>query len=421
MKLVLFAHTPPPIHGQSMMIRLMLDGLGGNRASAASAANRGEPPAGELGIECYHVNARLSSSLEDMGRVRAGKVAHLLGYCGQALWARFRHGARTLYYVPSPPKRSSLYRDWLVMLLCRWAFRRVVFHWHAVGLGEWLDDHAWAPERWLTHFLLDWADVAIVLSSFNQPDAEKFRPRAVRVVANGIADPCPDYFTALSSRRAARANARRKLQAGVPLSAPEREAAGDDAHVLKVVFVAHCIREKGLYEAVSGVELANRQLAGQSSPLRLELTVAGQFFTAEARAEFDRLAAAPSVAGWLRYLGFITEPEKWTAFREADVFCFPTYYANEGQPANLIEAMAHGLPVVTTRWRSIPEFLPPGYCGLVEPRQPEQVAAALLAVMGESGDGFRAIFERHFTLKQHLLNLAAALRNVAPSGKDTRG
>jgi len=290
-----------------------------------------------------------------------------------------------------------------------------------VGLGEWLDDHAWAPERWLTHFLLDWADVAIVLSSFNQPDAEKLRPRAVRVVANGIADPCPDYFTALSSRRAARANARRKLQAGVPLSAPEREAAGDDAHVLKVVFVAHCIREKGLYEAVSGVELANRQLAGQSSPLRLELTVAGQFFTAEARAEFDRLAAAPSVAGWLRYLGFITEPEKWTAFREADVFCFPTYYANEGQPANLIEAMAHGLPVVTTRWRSIPEFLPPGYCGLVEPRQPEQVAAALLAVMGESGDGFRAIFERHFTLKQHLLNLAAALRNVAPSGKDTRG
>lgn len=401
-----------------MMVRLMLTGLGGDRISAAGAANRRQPPADEHGIECYHVNARVSSSLEDMGRVRAGKVARLLAYCGQALWARFRHGARTLYYVPSPPKRSSLYRDWVVMLLCRWAFRRVVFHWHGVGLGEWLESRASAPERWLTHFLLDRADLAIVLSSFNQPDAEKFRPRAVRVVANGIADPCPDYFTALAPRRAARASARRKLQAGVPLSAREREEAGGDPQVLRVVFVSHCIREKGLYEAVSGVELANRQLAGQSSPLRLELTVAGQFFTAEERAEFDGLAAVPSVASWLKYLGFITEPEKWTAFREADVFCFPTYYANEGQPANLIEAMAHGLPVVTTRWRSIPEFLPPGYRGLVEPRQPQQVAAALLAVMDESGDSFRAIFERHFTLQQHLSTLAAALRSVAPEAKD---
>jgi len=38
--------------------------------------------------------------------------------------------------------------------------------------------------------------------------------------------------------------------------------------------------------------------------------------------------------------------------------------ANENQPVNLIEAMAFGLPVLTTRWRSLPEALPPGYTGL---------------------------------------------------------
>jgi glycosyltransferase involved in cell wall biosynthesis len=421
MKLVLFAHTPPPIHGQSMMVGLMLRGLGGDRLRAASAANRAQPPAPEHGIECYHVNARLSSSLEDIGRVRVGKVLRILGYCGRALWARFRHGARTLYYVPSPPKRSSLYRDWVVMVLCRWAFRRVIFHWHGVGLGEWLERRASWVERRITHWLLDRVDLAIVLSSFNLPDAEKFCPRAVKVVANGIADPCPDYHATLAAHRAARAVAREKLQAGIELSASERKQAGDEPQLVRVVFVAHCVREKGLFEAVNGVELANRQLAAQQSPLRLGLTVAGQFLAAEDRAEFDRLAAVPSVAGWLKHLGFVTEPEKWTAFREADVFCFPTYYANEGQPANLIEAMAHGLPVVTTRWRSIPEFLPPGYAGLIEPRQPEAVAAALLAVMNESGEAFRATFERHFTLKQHLSTLAAALRSVAPDPKNNHG
>jgi glycosyltransferase involved in cell wall biosynthesis len=380
---------------------------------AQSAAKRGQPPHGDFGLECYHINARLSSSLEDIGRVRLGKVCRVLAYCCRALWMRLRHGARVIYYVPSPPRRTSLYRDWVVMLLCRWAFPRVVFHWHAVGLGEWLETRASALERRLSHLLLDGVDLAIVLSSFNAPDAEKFRPRAVKVVANGIADPCPDYSTALAPRRAARASARQKLQAGVALSPQEREQAGQDPQILRVLFVAHCVREKGLFEAAAGVELANRQLAAQQSPLRLQLTVAGKFFRAEDRAKFDRLALAPLASSWLKYIGFVSEPIKWTAFREADVFCFPTYYANEGQPANLIEAMALGLPVITTRWRSIPEFLPPGYPGLIEPRQPQQVAAALLAVMNENGDRFRAIFEAHFTLQQHLSTLAAALRSVA--------
>jgi glycosyltransferase involved in cell wall biosynthesis len=408
MKLVLFAHIPPPTHGQSMMVGQMLAGLGGDRAKADHTAQ----PDSAFGLECYHVNARLSARLEDIGRVRPSKVFHVLAYCGQALRFRFRYGARTLYYVPSPPKRASLYRDWVVMLFCRWAFARVVFHWHAVGLGEWLESRASALERWLSHLLLDRADLGIVLSSFNQADAEKFRPRAVRVVANGIADPCPDYYASLAPRRAARVRARQQLRAGLSLTPQERQQAGDEPEVFKVLFLAHCIREKGLFETVEGVDLANRQLAAQQSPLRLHLTVAGRFFTAEERGEFDRLVTALSASSWLRYDGFVSEPGKWTAFREADVFCFPTYYANEGQPANLIEAMALGLPAVTTRWRSIPEFLPPGYCGLIAPRQPQQVAAALLAVMDESGDRFRAIFEQHFTLQQHLSTLAAALHSV---------
>ena len=64
--------------------------------------------------------------------------------------------------------------------------------------------------------------------------------------------------------------------------------------------------------------------------------------------------------------------------READLFCFPTRYIGENQPVNLIEAMAFGLPIVTTRWRSLPEMLPLNYPGLVDSQSPEQIAAALI-------------------------------------------
>jgi hypothetical protein len=38
MKLLVFAHTPPPHHGQSYMVKLMLDGFGGDVATHLSVA-----------------------------------------------------------------------------------------------------------------------------------------------------------------------------------------------------------------------------------------------------------------------------------------------------------------------------------------------------------------------------------------------
>ena len=414
MKLLVFAHTPPPHHGQSRMIQLLLDGLGGDRGQprplAPSTLSPGGGAPGTGGIECYHVNARVSEDLADAGTARWIKVPRLLGHCAQAIWRRWRWGVRVFYYVPAPPKRASLYRDWLVMLCCRPFFRKRVFHWHAVGLGEWLERQAAPWERWLGHQLLDGASLAIVLSKFSRTDAERFRPRRIEVVTNGIADPCPDFAGSVAPRRAARLAARRKLLEGGTPSPAGLVPAGEQPETVQVLFLAHCTRDKGLFDTVEGVRLANRELAARRLPLHLNLVVVGGFVTTEERLEFDRILDETGAADWVRYAGFVQEPEKLALLRDADLFCFPTYFANEGQPANLIEAMAFGLPAVVTRWRAVPEFIPEGYAGLIEPRQPGQVAAALLALLTEDGARFRDVFMTHFTLDTHLKALAAAIR-----------
>src|ERR1043165_3600142 len=102
MKLLVFAHTPPPHHGQSYMVQLMLDALGGDcrkhhRSLNSKSSERypaSKAPASAPNIECYHVNARLSRKLEDIGNMRLGKFVLLLGYCLQAIWYRFRYGVR---------------------------------------------------------------------------------------------------------------------------------------------------------------------------------------------------------------------------------------------------------------------------------------------------------------------------------------
>src|SRR5207247_217623 len=206
MKLLVFAHTPPPHHVQSYMVQLMLAGFGGDRrnrrrrhrddsgdAPAAAAVDKAEPH----GIDCYHVNARLSQKLEDIGDLRIGKFILLVGYCAQAIWCRFRYGVRNFYYIPAPGKRSALYRDWMVMLICRPFFKRIILHWHAAGLAKWLETVVQMRSRSVTYHFMKQVDLSIVLSRYNRADAEKLVSQDIKVVSNGIPDPCADFLQAV--------------------------------------------------------------------------------------------------------------------------------------------------------------------------------------------------------------------------------
>ncbi|MFM8878822.1 MAG: glycosyltransferase [Verrucomicrobiota bacterium] len=373
MKLLVFAHVPPPHHGQSQMVKLMVDGF------------RERP---SLGIEVLHVDARLSSGMADVGTVRGGKIRVLWGYCREALRHSREQRCRTLYYIPSPPKRSSLYRDFLVMALIRWRFERVILHWHAVGLGAWLQSEAFFWERWLATACLGRVRRALVLAESNRADAEMLRPRSVMVVSNGIPDPCPDFSGDLGARRSGLAS-----RPGI-----------------EVLFMAHCTRDKGLFGAVEAVVAAN---ASGNPARRFRLTVAGSFLSEAEEAEFRERIRSSDASGCVEIVGFVTGLEKDRLLRRADVFLFPTYFANEGQPLNLIEALAYGLPCVTTRWRSIPEYFPADYPGLCVPRDIPALARALHAVVEQvDGRELRREYERRFAVGPRLEALAAAIREA---------
>jgi glycosyltransferase involved in cell wall biosynthesis len=409
MKLLVFAHVPPPHHGQSYMVQLMLNGFGGDcRKSRNKSGTRNA-----YGIDCYHVDARFSKSLADIGELQIGKVPLILFYCLQAIWCRFRYGVTSFYYVPAPGKSVALYRDWLVLFLCRPFFKEIILHWHAAGLAKWLETSVQIRTRVVTYHAFKQAGLSIVISKYNVADAEKLLPRRIRVVSNGIPDPCPGFRESIFPRRQARFAARAKLFANEPLNPGDLEKAGGDPQVVRVLYLAHCTREKGLFAAAQAVLAANQILSARQSPVRMKLFAAGSFVISEEKTEFDQLLKNPEFNEAVNYLGFVSGAEKERALREADLFCFPTRYIGENQPVNLIEAMAFGLPIVTTRWRSLPEMLPPNYPGLVDSQSPEQIAAALIRLMNEkSGETARDNFLGRFTIEGHLENLAKAFHSL---------
>jgi glycosyltransferase involved in cell wall biosynthesis len=401
MKLLVFAHIPPPHHGQSYMVKLMLDHFGGD----ARVRGKSESQNPKSEIECYHVNSRYSEDLEDVGSFRFGKAWLVLRYCIEAIWCRFRYGACAFYYVPAPGKRAALYRDWIVMLLCRPFFPQFIHHWHAVGLGDWLRSEGTWLERWLTHRLLARPALGIALAIPSMRDALWFRSQRVEVVTNGVPDPCPDFDTAVLPRRRARLEARRAWIAGRTDPDPE-------ARTFRVLFLAHCTREKGVFDALEGVLRANEQLRAAGSQLRMHLTVAGEFFTDEEEREFrERLAAAGESA---TYAGFVSGEVKSRLLRESDCLCFPTYYHAESFGLVIVEAMAVGMSVVATRWHAIPELLPPDHPGFVPPRSPGEIAAALIRVATHAdAELLRAHFLASYTEARHVECLRSALLAAA--------
>lgn len=128
------------------------------------------------------------------------------------------------------------------------------------------------------------------------------------------------------------------------------------AHVL---VVGRLVRKKNPLAAVAACDLAVRR----GADLRVTVLGDGSLMT-----ELEAAAAGASVD--VAVLGARPHPDVLTLMRSADIFCQhsvvdPETGDEEGVPVAILEAMAHGLPVVSTRHAGIPEAVVEGVTGLL--------------------------------------------------------
>ncbi|OKH40209.1 group 1 glycosyl transferase [[Phormidium ambiguum] IAM M-71] len=89
---------------------------------------------------------------------------------------------------------------------------------------------------------------------------------------------------------------------------------------------------------------------------------------------------------WVDFLGFLTKEELANEYANCDIFVLPAIVDSKGDTEGLgiviIEALAHGKPVIASRVGGIPDVINSGITGILIPQKdPESLANAILSLI----------------------------------------
>ncbi|HTX88686.1 MAG TPA: glycosyltransferase family 4 protein, partial [Bacteroidales bacterium] len=185
-----------------------------------------------------------------------------------------------------------------------------------------------------------------------------------------------------------------------------------DPGKIRVLYLSNLIRTKGVMDVVHSLDYLKTDFS------RLEFLFAGAFHEDEVGQEFRAFLDSTSFP--VQYLGVVTGPAKTELLQRTDIFVFPTYYPNEGHPYAIVEALAAGLPVISTRHAAIPESVIHGVNGfLVDIKSPEQIAEKI-GYLVENPDirtkmaqESRRLYEEKFTEEKMIEKLIGVIDAVA--------
>ncbi|HZQ06979.1 MAG TPA: glycosyltransferase family 4 protein, partial [Anaerolineae bacterium] len=143
-----------------------------------------------------------------------------------------------------------------------------------------------------------------------------------------------------------------------------------------ILFAGRLHPEKGVFVLMEAFARVRQRIP----TARLLMAGAGA-----ARDALGRRAQELGVSGAIHWLGSVKHREMPQVFQEADVFCAPSIttrkWAEQVGVASL-QAMACGVPVVSTHSGAIPEYIPDGIAGLlVEEQNANALADALIQLL----------------------------------------
>ena len=368
MEIIIIAQTPPPFHGQSIMQQRLIDVKWD-------------------WCEKKFIRLDYSESISEVGKFAFIKVIKLLRIVLKVWIERLKGKIEILFYPPASPNRIPFYRDAATLLLTRWCAKKTIFHFHAGGF-DMLYNKLSGFEKLIAERTYGIPDAAIVLSDGLQDKIKWIKPRRIYIIPNGTRD---HYLENL-----------RKI-----------EESGE----INILSVGLLSESKGILNSLNAAAILK-----QNGHL-FQWTFLGDWQSAQFRKEAEERVLKNELGDLVLFSGSKHGEEKWKYYRIADIFCFPTFYENEATPLVVLEAMMMSLPIVTTRWRAIPDIVDDNVNGMLIPvKDPKSLAEAIEKLIADRelrltlGRNAREKYIKEFTIEKHLSRVEAVFKETAGIG-----
>ena len=354
MRILFLAPLPPPITGQSVISKILLDELQKTWDVDAVDFGRASQHDGRVTI------SRLKAIARDLADV----------YRGQ-------RRADSVYLTISESVTGNL-RDILVCLLCVSRLRSMVIQLHGGQIGSAIYDRRPVLRLINGWFLRRMGGVIVSGTSHVSIFAPFFDRERIHIIPNFAS---PDVF----------------------VSEEVVSAKFAQLEPLRILFLSAMVPEKGydlLVDAVLALPEVDRA--------RLRVDFAGRFDSPAARSAFtERITGQRGIT----YHGMVEGDTKRTLFANAHVFCLPTMYF-EGQPISILEAYASGCAVIASGRPGIRDVFAANVNGLeIVPGSVESLREALQVVIRERAR-LLAIAQHNWTVARRDFTMPAFNRAV---------
>jgi glycosyltransferase involved in cell wall biosynthesis len=366
-RVLVLGPLPPPTHGVATFTRDLI--------SAKSPD-----------FEFVHLDTSDRRDASNLGRWDPRNIE--LGFANLSeLAARALRLRPEIVYIPVSQNVPAFLRDALFALQARALGSKLVLHLHGGYWRELYEKESGPVFRRVAHTVLQQASAAIVLGENLREIFESLiADRRIHVVENGVPDPGAWLLRDTAIR-----------------TQPT------------VTYLGSLSEDKGVLDLFRALKLLRRDHPDA------QLQIGGEFSDAAARASFLNQLENDGIPVQGEFKGLIDSASKAAFLAAGDIFCMPTRYRYEGQPLVILEALAAGLPVVSTRHAAIPSTVEDGKTGVLLPAlaTPEQIAEALKGLLSnrqklaEMSRASRAAYLEKYTLEKCHARLFDVFRRVA--------
>ena len=187
-----------------------------------------------------------------------------------------------------------------------------------------------------------------------------------------------------------------------------------DANTIKVLSVCRLVEKKGIEYAIKAINLVKHRFSD------INYLIVGD---GPLKNNLQRLVMNLNLSDKVIFLGPKTSDEVQRLMQESHIFLLPSVTSQsgdmEGIPVVLMEALATGLPVISTRHSGIPELIIDGESGFLVPEKNVEAIAEKLEylimhpeIWPEMGRKGRELVEQNFDIKklnQNLINIYYSL------------